>query len=109
MATLIKKENMTIVIREYTDNSGNPKKVYKTIGELVTFQGDDGSYYQKGEMWGPTGSTSFSVFSQEDRTQQPQQPQYQQAPQGYQQPQQPQQPQYGQQRGGSQAPKPQGR
>ena len=106
MAILIKKENMTIVIREYTDTNGNPKKVYKTIGELVTFQGEDGSYYQKGEMWGPTGSTSFSVFSQEERTQQPQQPQYQQAPQGYQQP---QQPQYGQQRGGNPAPKPQGR
>ena len=105
MAQLIKKENITIVIREYTDNQGQPKKVYKTVGELVTFMGDDGSQYQKGEMWGPSGSTSFSVFSQEERNQhQPQQPQYQQPPQGYQQP----QPQYGQQ-GGNTSPKPHGR
>ena len=105
MAQLIKKENITIVIREYTDNQGQPKKVYKTVGELVTFMGDDGSQYQKGEMWGPSGSTSFSVFSQEERIPQQPQPQYQQPPQGYQQPQQ----SYNQQRGGNPAPKPQGR
>jgi hypothetical protein len=49
MANILKKENITIVIREYTDGQGNNKKVYKTIGELVTWQGDDGSTYQSGE------------------------------------------------------------
>ena len=103
MGQVIKKENITIVIREYQDQ-GQTKKVYKTIGELVTMQGDDGTPYQFGEMWGPTGSTKFKVFDQTDRNaapapqqgyQQPQQapvqqqaPQqnYQQAQQGYNQP-----------------------
>lgn len=98
MGQVIKKENITIVIREYKDNQGQDKKVYKTIGELITMQGDDGSPYQFGEMWGPTGSTKFKVFDQQDRNaapapqqgqQQYQQPQQQQAPQqGYQQAQQ---------------------
>ena len=92
MGQILKKENITIVIREYKDNQGQDKKVYKTIGELVTMQGDDGSTYQFGEMWGPTGSTQFKVFDQQDRNaaaqyQQPQssapQQQYQPAPQGY--------------------------
>jgi hypothetical protein len=95
MANILKKENITIVIREYNDGQGNQKKVYKTIGELVTWQGDDGSTYQSGEMWGPTGSTQFKVFEQNNNQQQPQQgaPQQhqQQAPQQYQQPQQGQQ------------------
>jgi hypothetical protein len=68
MGQIIKKENITIVIREYTDNQGQQKKVYKTIGELVTMQGDNG-LYQFGELWGPTGSTKFKVFDQSERQQ----------------------------------------
>jgi len=41
MANVANKENMTISIREYTDNQGQTKKVWKTIGELITW--DDGS------------------------------------------------------------------
>jgi single-stranded DNA-binding protein len=78
---------MTIAIREYTDNQGQTKKVWKTIGELITW--DDGK--QSFEVWGPTGSTRGSVFEQ---TQQGQQPQQQQPQQMQQQPQQ-QQPQNG--------------
>ncbi len=62
MANVIKKENLTIAIREYTNGQGETKKVWKTIGELVTW--DDGK--QSFEMWGPTGSTRGSVFSQDD-------------------------------------------
>jgi len=90
MAQVIKKENITISIGEY-QKEGQTKQVYKTIGELVTMQGDDGSTYQFGEMWGPTGSTKFNVYEQQDRNanqsqQGYQQPQY--SPQGNQQPQQ---------------------
>lgn len=74
MSQILKKENITIVIREYTDNQGQQKKVYKTIGELVTMQGNDGPY-QFGELWGPTGSTKFNVYDQSDRQQQPSQDQ----------------------------------
>ena len=66
---------MVISIREYQDNQGNNKKVYKTIGELVTFQGDDGSQYQQFETWGPSGSVKGNIYEQQDKNQQGQQPQ----------------------------------
>jgi len=69
MAQVIKKENMTIAIREYKDNQGNIKKVWKTIGELITW--DDGS--KSFELWGPTGSTKGNVFSKDDNNQNQQQ------------------------------------
>jgi hypothetical protein len=95
--SLIKKENLTIVIGEYTDQQGQPKKQYKTIGELITMQGDTGPY-QFFKMWGPSGVVEGKVFEQQDQNnsqgqQAPQQaPQYQQGgyqqnqQQGYQQP-----------------------
>lgn len=86
MAQVTNKQNMTIAIREYVDGQGQTKKVWKTIGELTTW--DDGS--QSFEVWGPTGSTTGQVFDKQDNNQQPQQPQHG----GYQQPQQ-QQPQGG--------------
>lgn len=69
MGNVVKKQNMTIAIREYTDNQGQTKKVWKTIGELVTW--DDGT--QTFETWGPAGSTRGNVFDQQDQNQQPQQ------------------------------------
>lgn len=58
MAAVANKQNMTISIREYTDSQGQTKKVWKTIGELITW--DDGQ--QSFELWGPTGSTKGNVF-----------------------------------------------
>lgn len=98
MAQVTKRENLTIAIREYQDNQGQTKKVWKTIGELITW--DDG--HQSFEIWGPHGLTKGSVFQQDN--QQQQQPQQQG---NWGQPQQPQQPQqqqqgynYGQQQNG---------
>jgi len=71
MANVSKKENLTISIREYTDGQGQTKKVWKTIGELITW--DDGK--QSFEMWGPTGATKGSVFSQDNQNQPQQQSQ----------------------------------
>lgn len=65
MANVQNKENMTIAIREYIDGQGNQKKVWKTIGELITW--DDGS--KSFELWGPTGSTKGNVFSKDDNNQ----------------------------------------
>lgn len=97
MATLLKKENINVVIEVYQDRqTGQEKKKRRTIGEIVTMQGDDGSVFQFGEIWGPHGSTKFDIYEQQDNQQQAapqyQQPQYQ-APQ----PQMNQQPQYNQQ------------
>jgi len=89
MANVQSKENMTIAIREYQDNQGQTKKVWKTIGELITW--DDGS--KSFETWGPNGSTKGNVFAKDDQQQQQvNAPQYnQQEPQqqgGFQAPQQ---------------------
>lgn len=66
MANVQNKENMTIAIREYQDNQGQTKKVWKTIGELITW--DDGS--KSFELWGPTGSTKGNVFAKDEQGQQ---------------------------------------
>ena len=69
MANLIKKENITIITGVYTDDQGNEKSRYRTIGELVTMQGDDGSHYQFGELWGPHGSTNIKIYDQQPKQQ----------------------------------------
>jgi len=73
MANVQNKENMTIAIREYTDGQGQQKKVWKTIGELITW--DDGS--KSFELWGPTGSTKGNVFAKDNDNNQQQQGQQQ--------------------------------
>jgi len=100
MANVQNKENMTIAIREYTDGQGNQKKVWKTIGELITW--DDGS--KSFELWGPTGSTKGNVFSKDDNNQQQGQQQNNQGQQqqGYQSPQQKQGQSQNQQQGQNQ-------
>jgi hypothetical protein len=98
MANVQNKENMTISIREYTDGQGNAKKVWKTIGELITW--DDGS--KSFELWGPTGSTKGNVFSKDNDNQGQQQGGQQQAPQQQQQQQQGGYQQQQQQQGGYQ-------
>lgn len=96
MANVQSKENMTIAIREYTDNQGQQKKVWKTIGELITW--DDGS--KSFETWGPTGSTKGNIFAKDDNNAQAQQGQQQNQPQqGFQQGQQQSQQGYNQQQG----------
>ena len=102
MANVANKENMTISIREYQDGQGQTKKVWKTIGELITW--DDGS--KSYELWGPTGSTRGNVFAKDDNNQQQNQQQPQQQQGGYQSQQQqggyqqqPQQGGYGNNRG----------
>lgn len=91
--SLIKKENIVIVIGEY-EKDGQTKKRYKAIGELVTMMGDDGSPYQFGTLWGAGGATEIKIFDDNNQNQnnqsQPQQG-YQQPQQGYNQNQPPQQ------------------
>lgn len=89
MPQVLNKENITVVTGTYTDRqTGQEKNRYRTIGELVTMQGDDGSTYQFGEIWGPHGCTKFNVYAQDDRQNavNSAQPQggYQQGPNSYQ-------------------------
>ncbi len=93
MAQFIKKENLTISIGEY-QKDGQNKKQWRTIGEIVTMQGDDGQPYQFFKLWGAGGVVEGKVFEQQDNNssnnqQQATATQYQQVP--HQQPQQYQQ------------------
>ena len=67
MSTFIKKQNLTISIGEYKDAQGQNKKQWRTIGEIVTMKGDDGSEYQFFKMWGAGGVVEGKVFEQEDK------------------------------------------
>ena len=76
MAKCINRENIVISIGTYKDKqTGKDKNQYRTIGELVTMQGDDGSTYQFGNLWGPTGVMKFNIYAQENRRQAVQQAQ----------------------------------
>ena len=77
MAQFIKKENLTISVGEYQDQQGNQKKQWRTIGELVTMQGDDGQPYQFFKLWGAGGVVEGKVFEQNDNQQGNQQQQNQ--------------------------------
>lgn len=80
MSQMIKRENITISIGSY-EKDGQTKQRIKTIGEIVTMRGDDGSEYQFGDLWGATGSTKFKVRAQQDWQQQQPPKQRQQVPQ----------------------------
>ena len=47
MAQVIKRENITISTGEY-QKDGQTKQRYRTIGELVTYQNDDGTVFSLG-------------------------------------------------------------
>jgi hypothetical protein len=72
MATFIKKENLTISTGEY-QKEGQTKKEWRTIGELITMNGDDGKPYQFFKLWGAGGMVEGKVFEQQDRQQAQQQ------------------------------------
>lgn len=67
MAQFIKKENLTISIGEY-EKDGQSKKQWRTIGELVSMIGDDGSAYQFFKLWGASGVVEGKVFEQQEQT-----------------------------------------
>jgi len=98
MSQFIKKQNLTISTGEY-QKDGQTKKEWRTIGELITMKGDDGSEYQFFKMWGAGGVVEGKVFEQQERQQSAQN--NQQAPQQRQQA--PNQQQYQQQNNGGYA------
>jgi len=63
---VVKRENLTVVTRTYTDKQGQEKKVWKTIGEITTFEGDDGSKFQSAELYTMPG-VRISVFEQKEK------------------------------------------
>jgi len=87
MSAFLKKENLVISTGEY-QKEGQTKKEWRTIGEIITMQGDDGQPYQFFKMWGAGGVVEGKVFEQRDNNQQAQQQQQR----GFQPQQQPQTP-----------------
>ncbi len=69
MSSFIKKEKLVISTGEY-QKDGQTKKEWRTIGEIITMQGDDGQPYQFFKMWGAGGVVEGKVFEQQDRNQQ---------------------------------------
>ena len=72
MATFLNKQNLVISTGEY-QKDGATKKEWRTIGELITMQGDDGQPYQFFKMWGAGGVVEGKVFEQKDKAPQGQQ------------------------------------
>jgi hypothetical protein len=67
MSKLLNKQNISIVVDTYIDkNTGQEKKSYRTVGELITMQGNDGPY-QFGKLWGPGGVVEFKIYDQKER------------------------------------------
>ena len=76
---LLKKQSIKAQQRTYTDQQGAEKKVYRQIGELITFQDEQtGNTFQKVELYTMPGA-NISVFEMEQQAPQQQSPQ-QQAP-----------------------------
>ena len=103
MAQFVKKENLTISIGEY-ERDGQTKKQWRTIGEIITMNGDDGNPYQFFKLWGAGGVVEGKVFEQQENQGGQQQQQMQQQPQQQQMQQQPQQQQPPQQSWGNPPP-----
>lgn len=76
-AKVVKRENITAVIREY-EKDGETKKVRRTIGERTVFQADDGSYFTKGELYHMPG---VQIDFYEQTEQRPAAPSHTTAPQ----------------------------
>lgn len=62
---VVKKSDLVVVVREY-EKDGEKKKVWKNIGELTTFKGDDGTYFSKVELFHMPGA-QISVFEQKPK------------------------------------------
>lgn len=75
MAKVIKRSNLCVVTRKYTDQNGNEKANWRTIGELTTFQKEDGTTSTICELYHMPGVT-ISVFAPKQQSQpaQPAQP-----------------------------------
>lgn len=76
---LQKKELLKVSTGTYTNNQGEQKNNYRTIGEINTFQDDKGQTFQGAEIYHMPG-VRVKVFeanqqNQTNRQQQPQQPQ----------------------------------
>lgn len=69
---IVKKSDLCVVLREY-EKDGEKKKVWRTIGELTTFKGDDGTFFSKVELY-HMPNAQISVFEQKPKEVKEEQP-----------------------------------
>lgn len=62
---LIKRENISLAFEKYTDNKGDEKTVWKTIGEVLTFE-NEGRVSKMVKLYSMPGA-SISLFEQKPR------------------------------------------
>jgi hypothetical protein len=63
---VIKKEFLKVVTGNFTNQQGEQKNVYKTIGELTTFQDQNGNTFQGAEIYHMPG-VRVKVFEAEQK------------------------------------------
>ena len=61
---VIKKQNIVVVFGTY-QKEGKEKKIWKPIGEIITFQGDDGEF-SKVNLFSMPGA-NISLFEQKQK------------------------------------------
>ena len=64
MSKFIGRSNICVVVDEYETEQGEKRRVWKTVGEIATFQNDDGNYSSSLKLYFLPG-TRFSIFPQE--------------------------------------------
>ena len=65
---LVKKENISVAYEKYTDKTGQEKTAWKTIGEVLTFSKEDGTYSKMVKLYSMPGA-SISLFEQKPKEQ----------------------------------------
>ena len=66
MAAPINRENIAVVVRTYKDAQGNDKRVWQRVGEIATFENEQGGLSKKLTLYMHPG-LSFSVFPVKER------------------------------------------
>ena len=65
---VIEKKNISVQIGEYKDQqTGMPKKQWRTIGEITLFENDQGERWESIKLWGPHGVTNGKIFPQDEQ------------------------------------------
>ena len=63
---LVRKENISVAYEKYTNKQGEEKTAWRTIGEVLTFKREDGTYSKMVKMYSMPG-VSINLFEQKER------------------------------------------
>lgn len=66
MGREFRKHDVTSVVRTYTNDQGEEKKVYKQVGTITSFRSDDGVFEPKILELHLLPGVSFGIFAHKD-------------------------------------------